>query len=151
MMTDQQDRKNARMKIVKRLFLFSIAAPVLVSCNSMSTGRELAPSEIRHLVVGKTVDEDVVSRGERSSTYYSPSGNLHCIVNGASEFYGSWDIKDNGELCVEFGGSRRCRVVVEEDGVYKKYKIRSDGSRKHVVTFEKFNDGDKNEFWEGTR
>lgn len=139
------------MKIFTHFFLIFIASTLFVSCKTVPTGNELTPMEIRQLFVGKTVNEEVVTRGEKASTYYSPTGTLHCIVDGASEFYGSWEVNDSGELCVEFGGSKRCRIVVDDNGVYKKYKIKSDGTRKHVVTFKKFSDGDINEFWGESR
>jgi hypothetical protein len=102
--------------------------------------RQLNKNEMVELFSGKTAYEDVLSRGEKSVTYYNPDGNLHCIVDGKTEYHGSWSI-ESGEFCVEFGESKRCRLVVENNGVFKKYKLTDSGAKKHVVTFEDFRDG----------
>lgn len=104
----------------------------------------LTGDEVQTLFSGKTVDYNIIMRDFSVSAYYAEDGSMRGMSRG-KKMTGSWHVSDKGELCIDYGKGQRCRHIVEEDGVYKKYKD-EDGKKIHVVTYHTFTDGNPNNY-----
>ncbi len=98
----------------------------------------LDAKELRQLFIGKTVQSLNVKNKRISLTYYDPSGKVRQLRKGKLRS-GKWKIKDNGRICLKMGNARnKCRIVVFEQGEYKKYIVKKDGRHKHVIDYRSF-------------
>ncbi len=78
--------------------------------------------------------------------YYAPDGSLRGTREGQPISKMQWSINDQGELCIAYHQRNRCRPILKQDGVYKKYKINKKGEMKLLVTYRRFIDGNPNNF-----
>jgi hypothetical protein len=125
----------------------TILACLLAALGSTSLPAEeriLTGEEVSALFSGKTVDYTIVMRDFTVSVYYAEDGAMRGMSRG-KKMTGSWHVSDRGELCIDYGKGLRCRHIVEEGGVYKKYK-EEDGKKIHVVTYDTFTDGNPNNY-----
>jgi hypothetical protein len=81
--------------------------------------------------------------------YFNPDGTIQ-----AKHWYGKknlkwrrrngkWWIDDKDRICVKWEDQdkKKCMVIEKEGEIYRQYRIKKDGNRKHVATFKKFTDG----------
>ena len=129
-----------------------LAGLMLFGGISAWAGEELSAREVSKLVSGKTVEGVSVKKGKSKpyTAYYSPEGTIQ-----AKHWYGKkqkskwrkrngkWWIGDKGRICVKWEDQdkMKCMVIEKEGEIYRQYRIKKDGSRKHVATFKKFTDG----------
>jgi hypothetical protein len=114
-------------------------------------GDELSATEVTKLFSGKTVDGINVKKENLKpyKAYFNPDGTIQ-----AKHWYGKkhlkwrkrngkWWIDNKGHICVKWEDKdkKKCMVIEKEGEIYRQYRIKKDGSRKHVATFEKFTDG----------
>ncbi len=86
----------------------------------------------------KTVKSKTVHKGRVSLTYYDPSGTLEQLRNGMKR-YGTWRVTKNGRICLSFEGSQeKCRIIVKEGKIYKKYIVKKSGQHWHSVSYRQF-------------
>ena len=118
---------------------------------SALAANELSATEATKLLSGKTVEGVNVEKGklEPYDAYFNPDGTIQ-----AKHWYGKkqlkwrkrngkWWVDDKGRICVKWENieKKKCMVIEKEGAVYRQYRIKKDGSRKHVATFKKFTDG----------
>jgi len=101
----------------------------------------LSAPEVTALFSGKTVESVVISSGRVSTTYYDPSGEARQLQNGQKRT-GTWRVRDDGRICLDMEeGGDKCRVIVKEGEVYKKYIVKLSGKHQHIIDYRSFRDG----------
>ncbi len=101
----------------------------------------LSGPEVEVLFSGKTVESVSVTRGYTSYTYYDPNGEARQVREGQRR-YGHWRINESGRICLQMEvGREKCRIIVQEGGVYKKYVVKKDGNHELVVRYRSFRVG----------
>lgn len=137
------------MKIQKKLLVLILLVLFAWGCApakkstvkiDLPPGTLTAP-EVTTLFSGKTVESVVTSSGRVSVTYYDPSGELRQLQNGAKRT-GTWRVRDDGRICLAIeGNDGKCRIIVKEGEVYKKYIVKLSGKHQHVIDYRSFRDG----------
>jgi hypothetical protein len=138
------------MKIFKALLASLLLVVFVGGCAQMQHGGrktvQLPPGtlnamEITTLFSGKTVESMVDKSGRISLTYYNPNGELHQLQNGQKRS-GTWRVTNDARICLQFEGDKeKCRIIVKEGYVYRKYIVRSDGNHERIITYTSFRDG----------
>ena len=122
------------------LFLTVSEKLLLAESFSLPTGT-LNEKAVTELFSNKTVQSVSVRKGRVSLTYYDPDGSLEQLQNGIKRF-GIWRVTKNGRICLAFAGSReKCRIIVKEGKIYKKYVVKKNGQHQHSVNYRKFSPG----------
>jgi len=128
-----------KIKLASVLFIILIGG-----CASMAVPLPpgtLNAAEVTALFSGKTVESRLDETGRISLTYYNPDGRLHQLQEGRIR-NGSWRVKDNGRICLQMEQkSERCRIIVNEGTVYRKYVVKADGSHQPIITYTSFRKG----------
>jgi hypothetical protein len=128
----------------KKMMLVCLLAVAMAFSGPSAAEKTLTGDEVKALFSGKTVDYTHVTTGFEMSVYYAEDGSMRGM-RGENKTGGSWRVNDNGELCIEYGKGDRCRHIVEEDGVYRKYK-ENNGKKIHIVTYHTFTDGNPHNY-----
>lgn len=110
------------------------------------TGRVLSGQEVTALFSGKTVEFHHERKDFDAVAYYAPDGSYRGKRDDGKAIDFRWSVDEHGELCLHRSRGTFCRIIVDEGGTYRKYKVKSDGSRKLVLTYRKFMDGNPNGF-----
>jgi hypothetical protein len=128
-----------------------LAGLMLLGGTSALAGDELSALEVTKLFSGKTVEGVNVEKLRLKSykAYFDPNGAIRARHWYSKKQYnwrrrnGEWWIDGKGRICVKWEDrdKKKCMVIEKEKGVYRQYKIKKNGSRKHVATFKKFIDG----------
>lgn len=102
----------------------------------------LSAEEIHELFIGKTVKSITVAKGRVSESYYDPNGEIRQLRNGERRS-GHWRITDDARICLKMGyfGKEGCRIIVKEQGGYKKYIVKLDGNHVPAVSYQSFQTG----------
>lgn len=128
------------------LHLSAILAGVLMTISGVVQAETtLGSEEITALFSDKTVSYHFEKKGYDATIYYSPDGAMRGVKDGKS-MNGKWEVNGRGELCIKEGMSNNCRTIVENNGVYKKIKIKHNGNEVHVITYKSFIDGNPNNY-----
>jgi hypothetical protein len=105
-------------------------------------GNKLSAEEVTELFSGKTVEGINVNKGYSFKAYFDPNGTVRAkyAVGGRQ---GKWRVDKKGRKCIKWEDQRKekCFVLVKEGEVYKEFKIKKDGRRKHLSTFKNFTEG----------
>jgi hypothetical protein len=131
------------------LLLWSLTAVLMFFTGTTeAVAGDLSGEEVRKLINGNTVEAIHVKLGFSITTYFSPDGTFRQIRDGKRES-GTWSIDDQGHLCQNREGwGGECRVITQENNVWKAYKIPDSGypmkPRKHKRTFKKVLEGNPN-------
>ncbi|PNU21785.1 hypothetical protein C2E25_00720 [Geothermobacter hydrogeniphilus] len=97
--------------------------------------------QIRLLFADKTVESITAVKHRVSLTYYAPNGDVRQLRKGIKRF-GHWRVTKNGRMCLQMEGLReKCRIIVKENGTYKKYIVKKNGRHQHTVTYRSFKPG----------
>jgi len=123
----------------RKMILVCLMAVAMVFSGTSAAEKVLTGDEVKALFSGKTVDYIHITTGFEMSVYYAEDGTMRGR-RGENKTGGSWHVNDKGELCIEYGKGDRCRHIVEEDGVYSKYK-EENGKQTRIVTYHTFTDG----------
>lgn len=100
----------------------------------------LTKRELKKLFAGKTVESETAVKKRLSLTYYSVDGQVEQLRNGKKR-YGHWRIRKDDRICLQMEGAKeKCRIVVKEDGVYKKYIVKKNGRHQLTVNYRSFAD-----------
>lgn len=101
----------------------------------------LQAEELVALFSNKTV-YSVTAEAERESvSYYAPSGEIRQKRNGITR-YGRWRVTDNHRICLQMEDlPEKCRIVVKENGGYRKYIVHKSGQHQHSVSYPRFEQG----------
>lgn len=113
---------------------------------SAQADKNLNADEVKTLFSGKTSEWKHEKKGFTASGYFGPDGKLKGVKGGSKSFQVRWSVNDSGELCIHKRKGVLCRIIEKSGDVYKKYKIKSNGKRIHVVTYKSFVDGNPNKY-----
>jgi hypothetical protein len=106
-----------------------------------SGDQDLTGAEIKDLFAGKTVEGHHERKGYDFQSYYEPEGELRSYQGPEKKLHpGKWWVKGD-DICIRWEGTSDdlCRKMVKDaEGNYRKEKVRGNGSRLVVVTFESF-------------
>lgn len=105
----------------------------------------LSADEVRDTFSGKTADWEHYKEGYSATGYFDPNGTLKGLKNGSELFERKWSVNEEGELCIHKNSNKSCRIIERSGSEYKKYKFKY-GTRKHIVTYKNYVDGNPNNF-----
>lgn len=128
----------------KQIMRVCLLAVAMAFSGASAAGKTLTGAEVIALFSGRTVDYTHITTGYEMSVYYAEDGSMRGR-RGEKKTGGSWHVNDKGELCIEYGKGDRCRHIIEEDGVYRKYKD-ENGKQIHIVTYHTFTDGNPHNY-----
>lgn len=101
----------------------------------------LEKRQVLMLFSGKTVESVTARRGRVSHSYYAEDGRVEQRRDGVSR-YGKWRVTRQGRICLQMEDrAEKCRIIVRQDGVYKKYIVKKNGRHQHSVSYRKFRSG----------
>ncbi len=101
----------------------------------------LNKTEVIELFSGKTFESVTAGKGRISETYYNPDGTLEQLQHGEKRF-GKWRVNNSGRICLQMEDlQEKCRIIVKEDGEFKKYIVKKNGQHQHSVSYRKFTAG----------
>lgn len=105
---------------------------------------DLKRAEIVALFSGKTVRGHHERKNYDFKSYYEPTGELRSHQGKDGKVReATWAVKSD-EICITWKDDPEelCRTMVKAaDGSYRKEKVKKNGDRLVVVTFESFTDG----------
>lgn len=103
----------------------------------------LGRKAIKELFSDQTVNTITAVKGQLGVSYYSPEGEVRQLRKGKL-WSGTWRVTKRGRLCVQMEGSpEKCRIIVKEGGVYKKYIVKKNGDHQHTLTYLSFSAGNE--------
>ncbi len=97
----------------------------------------LSSEELTELFSDKTYVAVIPSRNLKMTVYADPDGSMRGMQNG-HKFTSKWAVSDKGEICVSYKDKMSCRVVMEQEGVYKKFKVNENGEKVILVIYQSF-------------
>lgn len=100
----------------------------------------LNADEVLTLFSDKTVTSVTISKKRESISYYDPNGEIRQLRDGQKR-NGTWRVTKNGRICLKFGAKEKCRILVKENGEYRKYVVKDDGQHRAVVDYSSFISG----------
>ncbi len=119
------------------LCLFSLT---LLLSQSAFAERTLTTAEVTQLFSGNTYAATIPSRNIQMTVFVDPNGTLRGMQAG-HKFTSKWENNDKDEICVSYKERLSCRYVMEEKGIYKKYKINEQGEKVVLVIYQSFTPG----------
>lgn len=131
------------MKMLLKTLVFCFISCGLITATQVVVAeeRELSKDEVTALFSGKTATGNHPRKNRASTVYFAPDGAWKGkgMAGGKQvQNQGKWSVDGEGRLCMEKNGDTRCRRVVDDNGVIKKYK-----QDKLTWTYTKFEDGDQ--------
>jgi len=99
--------------------------------------RILSAQEVLKLFSGNTYVAVIPSRNLKMTVYVDPDGTMRGMQSG-HKFTSKWTVSDKGEICVSYKDKMNCRVVMEQGGVYKKFKVNEKGEKVVLVIYQSF-------------
>jgi len=101
----------------------------------------LTTEQLIELFRDQTVVSVTAVRGRGSVSYYDPNGEIRQERYEVTR-HGHWRVTDNARICLQMEDlPEKCRIVVLEDGQYKKYIVKKNGRHQHSVTYLSFRKG----------
>lgn len=107
--------------------------------------RILSATEVRQLFSGNTYVALIPSRNLQMTVYVDPDGTMRGMQSG-HKFTSKWAVSDKGEICVSYKDKMNCRVVMQQEGVYKKFKVNDKGEKVVLVIYQSFAEGNIHNF-----
>jgi len=139
------------MPMWRSFLVLALSSFLFAACTLSSIGTQpdlqlpqgtLTAAEVTALFSGKTVESVLDSTGRTSLTYYNPNGELRQLQNGERR-NGHWRVRDDGRICLQFEGDSedKCRIIVREGEVYRKYIVKLNGQHQPIITYKAFRFG----------
>ena len=128
---------------IKPKFVLLLGASLLLgACNTVREAppQRLNAEQVRQLFADQTVESVNLAKRRTSFTYYHPDGR---VLQQRLWSYrtGTWEVRDNGKICLDFG-KRRCRYIEQrEQNLYKVRK--SGGELQRLVRYRRFAGGNQ--------
>lgn len=111
------------------------------------TGRISLPAgtlnaeELLTLFYDQTVESVTAVKKRKSRSYYDSNGEVRQYRNGQKRT-GKWSVKVSGRICLQMENlPKKCRIIVREDGQYKKYIVKKNGKHQHSISYPEFRKG----------
>lgn len=90
---------------------------------------------------GQTVDSVTAVQRRESTSFFDPSGEVRQLRLGKTR-RGHWRVTTGHRICLQMEDlPEKCRVVVLENGEYRKYILKKNGRHQHTVTSQLFRPG----------
>lgn len=124
---------------LKSIVLFLFSSLLFVSASAQAE-RVLSTDEVRKLFSGNTYEAKIPSRNLTMTVYVDPNGTMRGMQSD-HKFTSKWTVSDKGEICVSYRDKMSCRMVMEDNGMYKKYKINEQGEKVVLVIYQSFTPG----------
>ncbi len=103
----------------------------------------LGEKAVKKLFRKKTVESVTANKGRVSLTYYGPKGKVIQERNGQHRM-GKWRVTNDGRICLQMENRKeKCRIIVKEGKVYKKYIVKKNGQHQHSVSYRRFIKGNQ--------
>lgn len=96
---------------------FAFAGVVLFSTWAHAA-ETLDAGTVKKLVTGNTV-VGVLPDGGTIKNYFSDDGKIYRLAGGVA-FEGTWQVKDDGTHCIDFGSINCAKIVKNDDGSYNR-------------------------------
>lgn len=125
---------------IKTVYLLIMMSLMLLSLTCYAEERTLSAKEVNKLFIGNTYEATIPSRNLTMTVYVDPDGTLRGM-QGGHKFMSKWSINEYGQICVSYKEKKSCRIVMEDNGVYKKYKINEQGEKIVLVIYQSFTPG----------
>lgn len=100
----------------------------------------LSAEEVLNLFSGNTYVATIPSRKIKMTVYVDPDGTMRGEQSG-HKFTSKWQVNEQGEICVSYKDKMSCRIVMEQEGIYKKFKMNEKGEKVVLVVYESFAEG----------
>ena len=101
----------------------------------------LNSADLFNLFRNKTVFSVTAVQKRESVSYYGAGGDVRQLRNGIKHT-GRWRVTASGRICLQMEDRpEKCRIIVKEGGMYKKYIVRKNGKHQHSVSYPKFRIG----------
>lgn len=138
-------RKTGPLVLVACLVLLSGAVQTDAASKKKQTvplpSGTLNSEQIITLFSDQTVESVTAVRGRVSQSYYDPGGEVRQVRNGTTRT-GRWRVTKNGRICLQMEDRpEKCRIIVQDGALYKKYIVKKNGKHQHSVSYRKFWDG----------
>lgn len=125
---------------IKTVYLLIMMSLMLLSLTCYAEERTLSAKEVSKLFIGNTYEAAIPSRNLKMTVYVDPDGTLRGM-QGGHKFMSKWSINEQGQICISYKEKMSCRIVMEDNGVYKKYKINEQGEKIVLVIYQSFTPG----------
>lgn len=103
----------------------------------------LNAAQIGPLFSGYTVVASDENDGRVMVLFFDQDGKVTRVRDGWQEL-GSWNVLDDGRLCIDFEKSGRdCRIIVKQGAQYQQYAVKKDGNHSYEMTYTDFRKGNK--------
>ncbi|MFK5986830.1 MAG: hypothetical protein QM479_15595 [Pseudomonadota bacterium] len=99
--------------------------------------RILSADELTKLFSGNTYVALIPSRKLKMTVYVDPDGTMRGRQSG-HKFTSKWEVNNKGEICVSYRDKMSCRMVMEQEGVYKKITHNDKGEKVVLVIYQSF-------------
>ena len=88
---------------------------------------------------------------DKTNTDKNPKAKIENIgvlkgTRNGRESSGTWWVTDNGEICVKRVAISRCRIVIKDNGIYKKYKVTGKDENTLTETIKLIEEGNSKNF-----
>lgn len=98
----------------------------------------LDAEQVTELFSGKTVESVTAVRGRVSLSFYDVDGSLRQTRNDQTRS-GKWRVRKDGRICLQMENFlEKCRIIVKDGDVYKKYIVKKNGRHQNSVNYRKF-------------
>ncbi len=97
------------------------------------------------LFVDHTYEASIPSKSIVMTVYVDKDGTMRGM-QGGHKFSSKWQLNDQGEVCVSYKKRLSCRLVMNDQGQYKKYKLDEQGKKVVLVEYQSFAKGNVNHY-----
>lgn len=98
----------------------------------------LDAEQVTDLFSGQTVESVTAVRGRVSLSFYDVDGSLRQVRNGQTRS-GKWRVRKDGRICLQMESLlEKCRIIVKDGDVYRKYIVKKNGRHQNSVNYRKF-------------
>lgn len=127
-------------------YVLALLSGLLVTASNVAQAETTLDSkEVTALFSDKTVLSHHEIKGYDATYYYSPDGSIRGVRDG-EPMSGKWTVIGIGQLCIKEGMKNLCHSIIENNGVYKKVKVKNNGDEVTQVTYKSFTDGNQNNY-----
>ncbi len=128
------------------LYISTALSGLIVAASDIVLAETMLDSkQVTALFSGKTVSSHHEIKGYDATYFFSPDGSVKGVRDG-EPMSGKWTVIGIGQLCVKEGMKHPCRSIVENNGVYKKVKVKRNGDQETLVIYKSFTDGNQNNY-----
>ena len=136
-----------KLKVMIILISGIAMTTLLVGCANFTTtplqlpAGTLDAAAVKALFTDRSVEAVDDNSHIVSLTYYYPNSLMRQTVKG-KVYNGTWTVRKDGRLCEQVNcRDKKCRIIVKEGDVYKKYVVKRDNNHRPETTYKSFKKG----------